>query len=51
MTIARASLWEIRKGATLTTCSAEDLLTQAILDRWTRRDEYCGSYGFRFSLG
>jgi hypothetical protein len=50
-TIARASAWEVRKGATLTTCSAEDLLTQAILDRWTSRDDYCRSYGFRFSLG
>jgi hypothetical protein len=29
-TIARASAWEIRKGATLTTCSAEDLLTHKV---------------------
>jgi hypothetical protein len=29
-TIARASAWEIRAGVTLTTCSAEDLLTHKV---------------------
>ncbi|MEI7940230.1 MAG: nucleotidyl transferase AbiEii/AbiGii toxin family protein [Verrucomicrobiota bacterium] len=29
-TVARASSWEIRSGATLTTCSAEDLLTHKV---------------------
>jgi Nucleotidyl transferase AbiEii toxin, Type IV TA system len=29
-TVARASRWEIRSGVTLTTCSAEDLLTHKV---------------------